>query len=139
MIILASEASLGEGILLDTHTIVWWLLDAPQLSRKACALIQDNEIPVFFSPVSTMEVTTKVRIGKFEIARPFATNFESYMLAEGFEQLVLTSVQAELAGTFVSKNNDPWDRLLAAQAKLAKLTLISNDSKMADFGISQFW
>ena len=83
--------------------------------------------------------TSKVRIGKMEFARSLATSFKSQMTDRGFAELPLLCAHSEIAGGVVSSNNDPWDRLLAAQAKLENLALISDDGKMNDFGISQFW
>ncbi len=46
---------------------------------------------------------------------------------------------AQHAGLLLAQHADPWDRLLAAQAKLENFGLISNDSKMSESGIAQFW
>ncbi len=130
---------MSQGFLLDTHALIWWLGEAELLTMTSFDVIADRTIDVFVSPVSAMEVATKFRIGKLPQAAKYAGRLNSIAVEEGFKPLPLTAAHADLAGSFVSANNDPWDRLLAAQAKLENLALISNDSKMNDFNISQFW
>lgn len=109
------------------------------LTMTSFDVIADRTIDVYVSSVSAMEIATKFRIGKLPQATAYASRVADVAAEEGFELLPLSAAHADLAGSFVSLNNDPWDRLLAAQAKLENLALISNDSKMDDFGIAQFW
>lgn len=128
-----------ERYLLDTHALVWWAFGSDRLPPLSRECIENPENIIFFSPVSAMEIATKVRIGKFEDARPLVTNFAGQMLERGLTELPLKAVHGELAGCFPSANNDPWDRLLAAQARIEGVGLISNDSRMDDFGIRLCW
>jgi PIN domain nuclease of toxin-antitoxin system len=130
---------LSRGFLLDTHALIWWLGEAELLTMRSFDIIADGSIDIYVSAVSAMEISTKYRIGKLPKAANYAGRIEEVIVEEGFAPLHLTSAHADLAGSFQSANNDPWDRLLAAQAKLEHLALISNDSEMQDFGISQFW
>lgn len=130
---------MSRGYLLDTHTLIWWLGEAELLTMTAFDVLADRKIDVFVSSVSAMEIATKHRIGKLPVAAKYAARLAAIVIEEGFKPLPLTIEHADVAGSFTSTNNDPWDRLLAAQAKVEKLALISNDSKMDDFGIVQFW
>lgn len=130
---------MAGSYLLDTHTVVWTAFVPTDLSARARAVIEDEDNQIFFSPVTAMEIGTKVRLGKFELARPLARDFFAQMTEHKFVELPLTCDHAELAGSFVSSNNDPWDRLLAAQARIERLTLISRDGDMAGFGASILW
>ena len=125
--------------MLDTHTVVWSALVPSDLSTRARDVIEDERNRIFFSPVTAMEIATKVRLRKFELARPLVHDFCAQMTARRFVELPLTSDHAELAGSFVSPNNDPWDRLLAAQARIEGLTLITRDGEMDGFGTSILW
>ncbi len=130
---------MSKGFLLDTHTLIWWLGEAELLTMTSFDVIADRTIDVYVSPVSAMEIATKFRIGKLPQAAKYAGRVAEIAAEEGFKPLPLNAIHADLAGSFVSSNNDPWDRLLAAQAKVENLALISNDSKMEEFGINQFW
>ncbi len=109
------------------------------LSHIARTAIEHQDNVIYFSPVSAMEIATKVRIGKLEIARPLANAFAEQMMARSFVELPLSAAHAELAGSIPSATNDPWDRLLAAQARIEGLGFITNDGKMGDLGVRIFW
>ena len=128
-----------DRLLLDTHAVIWSALYPAKLSRSARSAIEDETNRIYFSPVTAMEIATKVRIGKLDIARPLTIGFAEQMAARNFIELPLSCAQAELAGSFRSNNNDPWDRLLAAQARVENLGLITSDGKMDDFGIRLLW
>ncbi|NJS14701.1 MAG: type II toxin-antitoxin system VapC family toxin [Sphingopyxis sp.] len=130
---------MADRYLLDTHTLVWWAFGSARLSNAARELIEDPDNVMLFSPVTAMEIATKVRIGKFDDARVLATNFNRQMTEHGLTELPVTSQHAEMAGGFASTNNDPWDRILAAQARCEDIVLITNDSKMDDFQVRIFW
>lgn len=66
-------------------------------------------------------------------------NFALQLTARGLMELPLAANHAEMAGFFASANNDPWDRLLAAQACIEQVELITGDSKMDDFGVRAYW
>lgn len=51
--------------LLDTHTFLWWVLNDSQLSAPARAVITDRNNQIFFSVVSSWELTLKATIGKY--------------------------------------------------------------------------
>ena len=128
-----------DRLLLDTHAVIWTALCPDKLSRTARAAIEDEGNRIYFSPITAMEIATKVRIGKLDMARPLASGFADQMVARNFVELPLSAAHAELAGSFRSGNNDPWDRLLAAQARVENLGLITNDGKMDDLGVRIFW
>lgn len=86
-----------------------------------------------------MEITTKVRLGKFEDARPLSSQFAEQVLAEGFELLDVTADHGERAGNLTRAHKDPWDRLLIAQAQIENLVLVTNDSKLGEFGAATLW
>ena len=130
---------MAETYLLDTHVVVWSALLPGKLSQRVRSVIEDEANRILFSPVTAMEIATKVRIGKFELARPLARQFSEQMTDRKFVELPLTADHGELAGSFASPNNDPWDRLLAAQAQLERTMLVTCDGKMDSFGITTFW
>ena len=130
---------MSRGYLLDTNTVIWWFFGAELLSYHAFEAIADRSIDVYVSAVSAMEIATKFRIGKLALATPLAAKFAEVTAEEGFKPLPLSLAHGDLAGSFVSPHQDPWDRLLAAQAKIEDLALVTNDSKMESFGIKPFW
>lgn len=125
--------------LLDTHTLVWAAFTPERLSAAARAIIEDGDVSVFVSAISAFEIATKVRLGKFEMARPLATGFSAKIEAQGFMLLSLTAEHAELAGSLLLEHKDPWDRVLLAQSQIENLTLVTNDETIRRFGLSTLW
>ena len=130
---------MGERLLLDTHTLIWWKFVPSELSPRALSAIKSPDNDVFFSPVSAMEIATKVRLGRLEVARPLSTNFTGQMQEEGFDELPVTSAHAELAGGLTVPNQDPWDRLLLAQAQIEAMRLVSADGSFKPYTALRLW
>lgn len=130
---------MSRGYLLDTNTVIWWFFGAELLSHHSFEAIADRSIDVYVSAVSAMEIATKFRIGKLKLAEPLAAKFAEVTAEEGFKPLHLTLEHGDLAGSFPSSHQDPWDRLLAAQAMIEDLALVTNDRQMETFGIKPYW
>jgi len=126
-------------LLLDTHALVWWATSDEKLSRKAHGAIEDGDSEVFVSAASAMEICTKVRIGKFDEARPLSSNFAGQVVEHDFLLLDITADHAELAGNLAIPHQDPFDRLLIAQARSEKLSLVSNEKRFDDWGVLRLW
>jgi PIN domain nuclease of toxin-antitoxin system len=126
-------------LLLDTHALLWAAHEPEKLSIAAATAIRSGDNDVFVSPVSAMEITTKDRKGKLEYDTDLARRFVADVTARGFEMLSISGEHAERAGRYNAENLDPWDRLLAAQAQIDGLTLVSCDGNMSGFGVATLW
>jgi PIN domain nuclease of toxin-antitoxin system len=126
-------------LLLDTHALIWWLIDLRRLSKTARDAISDPANEVLVSAVSAMEVTTKHRVGKLPDVDLLAQRFETEVVAEGFAGLPITLAHGQLAGSLPIRHKDPFDRLLIAQAIVENLTLVSNETIFDPSGVSRLW
>ncbi len=126
-------------LLLDTHALLWWWLDSPQLSAKASRCIANESNEIFASAASAWEIATKHRLGKLGLPKLTMQRYESLLAADGFEPLAITTGHALLAGSYAQPHADPFDRMIAAQSELEQLPLISSDSAMKQFGIKVLW
>lgn len=122
--------------LLDSHAVLWALIDSPRLSTTARAAILDPTADVYVSAVSAYELSYKAQLGKLP---KLNSSFSALTKASGFDLLDLTTAQAEIAATLPSPHRDPWDRLIVAQAMEQNLRLISCDSAMEQLGVPLFW
>lgn len=127
------------SFLLDTHAFLWWVMADPGLSINAKAAINDANSPRYVSAVSAFEVANKFRIGKLDFAREIVEDFDMVLHDAGFIKLDITPSHALLAGRLPSEHKDPFDRLLAAQASLNSLVLISADRAFDGFDINRLW
>jgi PIN domain nuclease of toxin-antitoxin system len=126
-------------LLLDTNIIVWWLLDRARISRAAAAAMADPENAAFASAASAFEIAIKQRIGKVPLAEEAVRSLPEDLEAAGIVLLEITFRQAILAGRFASEHRDPFDRLIAAQARAEDMPVVTSDPAFADFGVKVIW
>jgi len=128
-----------ERLLLDTHALLWWLADPKQLSAKAYAAIGDPEHQVLVSAASAWELATKVRLGQLEMAQRLLSELPDFLASQGFELLPIQFTHGLRAGGYPQAHRDPFDRLLAAQAELENLTLVTLDPALQAFPCQRLW
>jgi PIN domain nuclease of toxin-antitoxin system len=116
-------------LLLDTHLLLWAVSAPQKLSLATRKRIDACE--VFISAASIWEVSIKAALGKLD-ADPAA------LLAEiepaGFRLLPVTGEHAAAVARLPPIHNDPFDRMLVAQAKTEPLLLLTNDAALAGYG-----
>jgi PIN domain nuclease of toxin-antitoxin system len=125
-------------LLLDTHTLLWWVANDPALSVQADQLLNDSTHEVFVSAASAWEATTKARLGKLA-AGPLVQNFAAEVRQQGFLALAITMEHAQRAGSLPGPHKDPFDRMLIAQAQAENLVLVSNESVFDRYGVQRLW
>jgi PIN domain nuclease of toxin-antitoxin system len=126
-------------LLLDTHTLVWSMNNTRRLSRAALAAIEDLDNEVRISVVSVWEAATKHRLGKFPEANVFVGDPRGVISRLGFSDLPLSLEHAHLSGSMANSHKDPFDRMLAAQALLEGLTLVSADDVFDSMLVTRLW
>ncbi len=84
--------------------------------------------------------TSKERLGKLPGAADVAADVAAACVAsQTFQRLPMTLLHAQRAGRLPSPHRDPFDRMLAAQAQLEGVSIISNDDVFDDFGVARIW
>ena len=126
-------------LLLDTHTLLWWLVADDQLSTAARSAIEDYDNPVYVSAASAWEDATKHRLGKLSEIGRLANDFASVVAQQGFVALDITVDQGQRAGALPGKHKDPFDRMLIAQSQAQNLVLVSNEIVFDYYGVSRLW
>jgi PIN domain nuclease of toxin-antitoxin system len=116
--------------LLDTHLLLWWLAGSSSLSEQARRLIGDPDNTVFVSAVSLWEIWLKESLGKLRLPE----DFEARLAAESFESLPLTAAQARQVALLPWHHRDPFDRMLAAQARAENLIFLTGDDVVSAYG-----
>lgn len=126
-------------LLLDTHALLWWFVDDERLSARARALIADEANEVLVSAASAWEIATRHRLGKLPHAADAHLRFEELVVADGFVHLPISYRHSLRAGGYPLRHGDPFDRMLAAQAELERVALVTLDPAFADFPIETLW
>ncbi len=117
--------------LLDTHVVLWWLDGGEGLSEKAFDAISDGKNVVFISAASIWEIRVKEAIGKLMIPN----NFQKVLSSQPFEMLPVTAEHAHEISKLPLIHRDLFDRMLVAQARFEKLTLVSRDTLLKKYKI----
>lgn len=126
-------------LLLDTHALLWWFTDDARLSAKARKLILDEGNEILVSAASAWEVSTKFSLGKLSEVSDLLARFEELVAADGFKHLAVNYRHALRAGSYAMPHRDPFDRMLAAQAELEGVPLVTLDTAFADFPVRRVW
>lgn len=127
------------NLLTDTHALLWWVTGNSRLSAAAYAAIDDSDNVVFVSAASAWEIATKHRLGRLPEADDIAQDIKGRMTEEGFRELVITLEDGEYAGRLFGHHQDPFDRIIIAQALIRNLTIVSNERIFDQYGINRIW
>jgi PIN domain nuclease of toxin-antitoxin system len=119
-------------VLIDTHIFLWWDRQLRRLSRPLRAAIEDEANDIFVSAASIWEIAIKRAIGKLRFDRPIVAAVQ----ALGFELLPVAGAHAEHVGGLPPHHNDPFDRLIIAQAYLEGMVLGTQDPAMRPYGVA---
>jgi PIN domain nuclease of toxin-antitoxin system len=129
-------------MLLDTHTLIWALGSGQtkRLSTKVKRALEEPGIEVFVSSMSIWEMGIKYRLGKLSDAEYILGDIENHLDAANFLELPFTLVHGLEAASIQVPHGDPFDRAIAAQAKVEKLVLVSADEMFQDVpGLNVIW
>jgi PIN domain nuclease of toxin-antitoxin system len=123
------------ALLLDTHIFLWWLFADNRLPEETKTIIENPENSILVSAASVWEIATKFRIGKLPEGGKVADNVPIWIEKAGFQPLAISPEHAQLAVSWELSHRDPFDRMLAAQAKLENIRLASVDQQIMQFPI----
>ncbi len=126
-------------VLLDTHALLWAVLDPARLTSIARSVAADESNEIFVSAASAWEIATKVRLGKLPEAARFELSFFEVIEIAGYSLLTIDAAVALRAGRLVGTHGDPFDRMIAAQAIAGDLLVLSNDAKLDAFRVRRLW
>jgi PIN domain nuclease of toxin-antitoxin system len=118
--------------LIDTHILLWWMADAPDLSDAGQRLMADPANISFVSSASIWEIQIKHQVGKLTLPHYFMP----VLAGQAFEELAVTHSHAIEVGRLPMHHRDPFDRMLIAQAKIEGLILITHDRTFERYGVS---
>ena len=125
--------------LLDTHALLWALINPALLSRKAAEVIEDEAGAMLVSAASAWEIGTKVRKGRLPGAEALESDFVRTLEQLGYILHSIDAATALRAARFTAEHRDPFDRMIAAQALELDIPVISADRQLDTFGIRRIW
>ena len=122
--------------LLDTHPFVWFLVDPKRIPGRLMAILTDPSRVVYVSAVAVWEATIKAGLGKLSLP---LDELEAAIAAAGFAVLPVTVAHALEVRHLPPLHRDPFDRLLVAQARHERLTLVTRDAAIRRYPVDTLW
>jgi len=126
-------------LLLDTHAMLWFLWDDPQLGDRAKSLIEDAGNRKLVSIASCWEIAVKVGLGRLDLGESSSSFLPREIARNNFELLPIRLDHATMVEGLAPHHRDPFDRLLIAQAMVERLSLVSRDAVFDKYDISRLW
>lgn len=126
-------------VLVDTHTLLWDLLDDHRSSKRAREILRSNEHELIFSLVSLWEIAIKIKIGKLNAVGSSVAYIRDEMSSYGMELLPIRYEHILQLEALPPYHADPFDRLLAAQAAAEGLPILTGDQKFQGYPVKLIW
>ncbi|MGZ5244046.1 MAG: type II toxin-antitoxin system VapC family toxin [Bacteroidia bacterium] len=123
---------------MDTHTVIWFIINSSQLSAQAKQLIENGQNTCYISIASYWEIAIKYARGRLELNAELEKIFD-IIDESGFEILPITPKHILKNAELEFHHQDPFDRIIIAQALVEKLTIVGKDNQFTNYGIQLVW
>jgi PIN domain nuclease of toxin-antitoxin system len=120
-------------LLLDSHAFLWWLAEDSKLSADARQAIADPASTVHVSAATIWELSIKAALGKLDLD---GADLVEEIEENDFVELPMTARHSAAAAALPRHHEDPFDRMLIAQAQIEGLTIVTRDSAFRDYGMA---
>jgi PIN domain nuclease of toxin-antitoxin system len=117
--------------LLDTHIILWWLYDDPQLPRRHRQIVSEPDNHIIVSVASLWEIEIKMAVGKLVVDPGYIDAVKS----DGFELLSIHPSHVVKLRSLPLYHNDPFDRMLVAQAQAECMIFLTIDKMVKKYDV----
>jgi len=125
--------------LLDTHTFLWWITENSRLSTNIYSILSDGDNELYLSAASGWEIAIKAGLGRLQLP----ANPEKFIAEQvQINSIIVLPIQMSHAlyvYSLPAHHNDPFDRMLIAQAKLEDLTILTADPLIAKYDVKIIW
>jgi PIN domain nuclease of toxin-antitoxin system len=126
-------------LLLDTHTFIWLDTAPEKLSPTALAACEAPDNELYFSVVSAWEIQIKAQLGRLTLDVPLKDMVEVQQTDNGLQILPVELRHVYALDTLPQVHNDPFDRLLIAQARAEQAHLVTADSQIKLYPVDILW
>ena len=128
-----------RGILLDTHALLWWMADDPQLGERIRTILREGLTPIHVSAATVWEIGIKHRLGRLPGGEDFLAEPGICFQRWSFLPLPMDHDDARVAAALNWEHRDPFDRMLVAQSRRHRLSLASCDPAISTYHPDCLW
>ena len=125
--------------LLDTPTLLWMVTNSGKLSDSSREAIADEANELYFSIAGYWEIGIKQSLGKLVLAPGWEEILPMEMTRNRIAWLPIEPKHVHEVAELPWIHRDPFDRLLIAQARMEKLSIVSRDRNLAEYGVPIVW
>jgi PIN domain nuclease of toxin-antitoxin system len=129
------RAAAPHAVLLDTHTLLWLVSTPEKVSKTVRDVLSEASCTVWVSAASAWEIAIKARLGRLD-GEPLLSVWSDVMTDMTATELPIEATDAILAGRLPWEHNDPFDRLIVAQAARRNLTIATRDERILDAALT---
>lgn len=126
------------NLLLDTHVFLWIVNGGP-LSEQARTAFLESENALFLSAASYWEICVKMSIGKLTLVDNWAQQFDTEITVNGIRWLPIEPNHCRKLLELPFIHQDPFDRLLIAQALCEEMIIITSDRHIPHYSVTTLW
>jgi PIN domain nuclease of toxin-antitoxin system len=125
--------------ILDTHAILWWVTNNPQLSQTVRDIIADSDNILYLSVASSWEIIIKFNTGKLPLPKPPKQFIQSCLSVNRFESLAIDLPHVLQINTLPDHHKDPFDRIIIAQAQVENIPILTVDRMIIEYPVQTIW
>ena len=126
-------------LLVDTHALIWAVDDPSKLSRRAVRVLEDSANELLLSAATIWEIAIKVGVKKLSLSHPYRQWMNKAIADLGLTLLPITVEYSDVQAALPRHHGDPFDRMLAAQAQVENVPLVSADLFFDQYGVRRIW
>jgi PIN domain nuclease of toxin-antitoxin system len=125
--------------LLDTMIWLWSVDSVEKLNQECRDVLENGREEIYFSAATAWEISIKARLGKLHLPGPPAQVIPAFMAKQGLRPLPVTHLHAVKVYDLPLHHNDPFDRLIIAQAISEEMAVLTADSDFRRYRVKVFW
>ena len=126
------------NLLIDSHALLWWLGATDRVTTPARDALKSPLNRVYVSAAVAWELAIKLNLGKLD-ARELISDLSRVLFEKGFRRLSISMDHALRTGMLPRHHNDPFDRMLVAQAQALGFPIVSADATFDRYGVTRIW
>ena len=126
-------------VLVDTHALLWFVFDDARLSARAAGVLSDRSVAKLVSVVGLWEIVIKNQIGRLDLGMDVSAFLDEHVARRLLEVVPVEIEHLVGYGALPLHHRDPFDRLMAAQARILGTPVVTSDPSFGAYGVETIW